>query len=213
MKFPSIGKKHTCENCGDKFNTKPEVEDHKLKDHTSSMPEYKYAANYKHKPIIDWEDRDDDYIKNRLGPFILFLDNERVKTRDKESKLQYILLVAGVLIPIVNIGGAPVQISGILSSALGGIVVVCAGLLQFGMYHERWLSFKMITTKLSNEYYYWKNKVGDYAVGDLETNAKCPYSEARNLSLLVKRCENIILSEASDYARIFSPPNKPESEK
>src|SRR5215218_1380918 len=100
MKFPSIGKKYTCENCGDKFATKSELEDHKLK-HSLWTPQYNNTANYQVKPIIVWEDCDGYYIKNRLGPFILFLDNQRVKTRETESNLQYILLIAGALIPII----------------------------------------------------------------------------------------------------------------
>jgi len=172
-----------------------------------ARPEYKYKEDYNQKPIIDWEDSDPPYIRNRLGPFILFLDNERVKVRKKEQRFQYTLIIAGALVPIVNVTGIPTPISTIFSAILGGIVVVCAGLLQFEKYHERWLSFKMITTKLSNEYYLWKNKVGEYGPKDSNPDKQMTKSNEESLATLVSRCENIILSEATEYIGFFSRPN------
>jgi hypothetical protein len=170
--------------------------------------EYMNKAKYKQKPILDWEGGDPSYVRKRLGPFTIFLDNERIKARESESRLQYTLIIAGALVPIVNVTGIPISISGILSSILGGIVVVCAGLLQFGKYHERWLSFKMITTKLSNEYYSWKNNAGEYAPKDANTNQQATEPKNKD-ALLVERCENIIMSEASDYASLFNHSIKP----
>jgi Protein of unknown function (DUF4231) len=177
-----------------------------------ASPDYRYTKNYNQKPTIDWEDSDPPYVKNRLGPFILFLDNERVKVRNIEQCLQYILIIAGTLVPIVNVTGIPTPISTIFSAILGGIVVVCAGLLQFEKYHERWLSFKMITTKLSNEYYFWKNKVGEYGPKDTNPNKQMTKSNEEGLTILVSRCENIILSEAIEYIGFFSRPNKSDTD-
>jgi hypothetical protein len=66
----------------------------------------------------------------------------------------------------VNVFGIPSPLSNILSSVFGGIVVISTGFLQFEKYHERWLISKTTATKLTNEYYYWKNKVGEYALNN-----------------------------------------------
>jgi hypothetical protein len=170
-----------------------------MKQEDKRTPKYKNSKDYDVKPIIDWDDDcNNEYITRRLGPFTLFLDNERVKVRKKEVDLQRLLIIAGALIPIVNVTGIPTPFSNILSASLGGIVVVIASILQLQKYHERWLSFKMVTTKLSNEYYYWRNDVEDYSNLD---------NVHLKLSLLVKRCEKIILSEASDYVGLFTSQN------
>lgn len=38
------------------------------------------------------------------------------------------------------------------------------GFLQFEKYLERWLIYRTTATKLANEYYYWTNDVGEYAM-------------------------------------------------
>jgi hypothetical protein len=114
------------------------------------------------------------------------------------------LIIARPLVPIVNVTGTPPSISSIFSAILGSIVVVCAGLLQFEKYHERWLSFKKITTKLSNEYYLWKNKVGEYEPKDTSPNKQMTKHDEESLATLVGRCETIILSEATEYIGFFS---------
>jgi hypothetical protein len=176
-----------------------------------AFPEYKNKKGYNQKPVIDWEDSDPSYVRDRLGPFVLFLDNERIKVREKEQLLQYILILAGALVPIVNVTGIPSPISNVFSAILGAIVVVCAGLLQFEKYHERWLSFKMITTKLSNEYYLWKNKVGEYGPKDTSPNKQMTKRDDESLAILVSRCENIILSEATEYVGFFSRLNESDT--
>jgi hypothetical protein len=151
------------------------------------------------KPGFKIPDNDDDYIKDRLGRFIIFFDKERAIVRRRERILQYTIIILGSLIPIVNLVGIETFASNILSAIFGATIAIITAILQLEKYHERWLSFKMTSTRLSNEYYFWKNKSGDYNLKE-EEKAK---------SLLVKRCEDIILSEAVEYVNLFRA-TKPE---
>ena len=161
------------------------------------------AKNQEHgKPEFIIHDKDDDYIKDRLGRFIIFFDKERAIVRRRERILQYTIIILGSLIPIVNLVGIQTFASNILSAIFGASIAIITAILQLEKYHERWLSFKMISTKLSNEYYFWKNKSGDYSLKEEE-------SVKLKLPVLVKRCEDIILSEAVEYVNLFRA-TKPE---
>lgn len=108
--------------------------------------------------------------------------------------------------------------SNIASAIFGGTIAALTAVLQFEKYHERWISFKRAGTKLSNEYYMWKNSSGPYApekekqkeLSAEKSSNKSPEDRNNNntteyrLALLVKRCEEIITSEAFDYVDIFS---------
>jgi hypothetical protein len=154
------------------------------------------------KPEFIISDKDDEYIKNRLGRFIIFFDRERAIVRLWERILQYTIIFLGSLIPIVNLVGIETFASNILSAIFGATIAIITAILQLEKYHERWLSFKMTSTKLSNEYYFWKNKSGDYSLKEEE-------SVKLKLPVLVKRCEDIILSEAVEYVNLFRA-TKPE---
>jgi hypothetical protein len=168
-----------------------------------------FWSKYEDKPQFkrDDDDVDNPYIKNRLERFINFFDSERKKNRDKERRLQYLIIGFGALIPVVNVFGIPSPFSNILSSVFGGIVVVSTGFLQFEKYHERWLISKTTATKLTNEYYYWKNKVGEYTLNN--SNHQSVIAEEKEkaekrLALLVRNCEYILLSEATEFVGLFN---------
>ena len=150
------------------------------------------------------------YINDRLGPFIRFFDNERLRNRRSERRLEYLIIGFGAAIPIVNVIGIPSPLSNILSSIFGGIIVVSTSFLQFEKYHERWLISKTTATKLTNEYYYWKNKVGAYDLlpesGPVED--KVNEIEKKRLALLVRNCETILISEASEFVGLFNTKDK-----
>ena len=86
-----------------------------------------------------------------------------------------------------------------------------------------------VKDELKKEYYEWKSCTGEYALEGEETRKqlderiqlltaraeKPDVNQAREkaeqelkLSLLVKRCEDIIASEAFDYVSLFSPMNE-----
>jgi hypothetical protein len=191
----------------------------------------------KHKPRFMWTTDDPEYVKERLGRYINFFDTQRDDTRRREVILQYFIIGFGALIPIINIFGIEKFYSNIASAILGGGIAAITAVLQFQKYHERWLSFKQAGTKLSNEYYRWKNCTGEYALKDSQTLEEMEQTVTKQvklliakqtdqqdiqqieqrirddvlkkfkLALLVERCEEIITSEAFDYVALFSSTN------
>jgi hypothetical protein len=163
----------------------------------------------KGKPQFIENDADGEYIKNRLARFIRFFDREREKNRTRERQLQYAIIGLGALIPVINVIGPKTLESNILSAIFGGSIALFTAILQFEKYHERWLSSKKTATKLSNEYFRWKNCSGVYGSdykNDLKIQGEMTQKEQEEkLALLVERCEDIIASEAFDYVTLFSP--------
>jgi hypothetical protein len=110
----------------------------------------------------------------------------------------------------VNVIGISSPLSNILSSVFGGIVVISTGFLQFEKYHERWLISKTTATKLTNEYYYWKNNVREYALNSNHQSVVAENKEGdkekaeKRLALLVRNCEYILLSEATEFVGLFN---------
>jgi Protein of unknown function (DUF4231) len=174
------------------------------------------------KPIFNESVNDDEYIHVRLARFIRFFDKQKELNRTKEQILQYIIIGFEDLIPIINVVGienlASNIASAIFGAIFGGTIAALTAVLQFEKYHEGWISFKRAGTKLSNEYYMWKNSSGPYApekekqkeLSAEKSSNKSPEDRNNNntteyrLALLVKRCEEIITSEAFDYVDIFS---------
>jgi uncharacterized protein DUF4231 len=194
------------------FTKDDKKEDDKKKDEYRSKP--KFPMPRENEP---------PYVTERLGPFIRFFDNERVRNRKNEQRLQYLIIGFGAAIPVVNVFGISSPLSNILSSVFGGVVVVSTSFLQFEKYHERWLISKTTATKLTNEYYYWKNKVGDYAPTPKQGEGNKPVEakpveakpvqvtgendkelEDNGLALLVRNCEATLISEASEFVGLFN---------
>jgi hypothetical protein len=67
--------------------------------------------------------------------------------------------------------------------------------------HERWILSKNTAARLSYEYYRWKNKVGEEYERETDDDSR--------VALLVKNCECIILSEATQFAGFFQPRQEP----
>lgn len=117
----------------------------------------------KKHPEFCWREDDPPYVKNRLGRFIDYFYYEKQKSRRKERIYQYVIISLGGLIPIINVLGLGTLPVNYASAIFGAGISFLTAILAFEKYHERWLSFKQAATKLSNEYYMWKNSTGDYA--------------------------------------------------
>jgi Protein of unknown function (DUF4231) len=186
-------------------------------------PKFKAAA----------DDDDDPYIQNRLGPFIRFFEKHQTSNRRKEQFCQYLIIIFGALIPIINVAGIDPLSTRILSAFFGAAIAVLTAILQFEKYHERWQDCKRTATKLANEYYLWKYASGDYApmkkkpvidgtkqtdvkntekhdikqTGDKNVEKSDYEVKSESFTLLVENCEAIITSEAYDYVALFSSPS------
>ena len=190
----------------------------------------------KDKPRFTWGPDEPDYIKLRLGPFINFYEEQRKSDRLKERILQFVIMGLGASIPIINVIGIQQFYANILSAIFGGAIASLTAVLQFEKYHEKWLSFKQVNTKLSNEYFMWNNCSGVYSLQDdkIQEKIKLMIEDRKELqqqseiltnltedkirekvekkiklALLVERCEGLITSEAFDYVALFSTTNLP----
>jgi hypothetical protein len=182
------------------------------------------------KPIFHESPNDNEYVKTRLAKIIRFFEKHRELNRRNEQLLQYSIIGLGTLIPIINVAGYQTLFVNILSAIFGAAIAGLTAILQFEKFHERWQDAKRTASKLKKEYYEWQNCTGEYALKDEETkkeldervklliergnklDANQAWEKAvidLKLSLLVKRCEEIMASEAFDYVALFSPTNEP----
>ena len=91
-------------------------------------------------------------------------------TRQKTNKIKFricqiIILVAGAIIPIINVANIG-DSQRIISSIIGGLIVVITGLTQLEKYQENWILYRTTTELLKKEKYFFENNVGDYSNPD-----------------------------------------------
>jgi hypothetical protein len=145
--------------------------------------------------LFKYDENDPPYVKTRLNDAIQEMQKSKFSSLNREQDLQFIVIIASAIIPIANVSLAPSHGLNILSSVLGGIALVITSVMQLKKYHERWILSKITAQRLMNEYYWWKNKVEHYKESD----------EAKRLETLVRNCELILLSEATQFVGIFQP--------
>jgi hypothetical protein len=136
-----------------------------------------------------------DYLEGRLKEQ---LDYHSRASRDNKKKfyaLQFVIIITGALVPIVNViipGGDLLRLT---SSILGGIIIVVTALLQLHKYQENWIVFRTTQELLKKEKFLYLNDAGDYAGLDDEMKKR----------LLVERVESLVSSETSKYFAIHKP--------
>jgi hypothetical protein len=168
------------------------------------MTRFQTFLNYfrgKPEPPFTFEKDDPPYVQTRLKTTIDRNLQDKVSHIWKEHNLQFIIILASAIIPIVNVAIHPSFGVNIVSSVLAGIVLVVTSVLQLKKYHERWILSKNTAARLSYEYYRWKNKVGEEYERETDDDSR--------VALLVKNCECIILSEATQFAGFFQPRQEP----
>jgi hypothetical protein len=144
----------------------------------------------------------DHYVENRFKGYIRNCRKEWRKLWKREQFLQYIIIVVGALIPIVNVN-VNVPYTNYVSAILGGGIVISTGILQFQKYHERWLIEKSTKAKLMNEFFCYNYKIKPY------DTTKSDNSERGRL--FVDRCETIMMLEATDFVALFNSINARQS--
>ena len=132
------------------------------------------AFNYKEERLenqIQWYSRKARYNKTRYKTF------------------QTIILVAGAMIPLINIVDFLDLSVRIITSLLGGVIIVITGLTLLQRYEENWILYRATVELLKREKYLYENETGDYyALSDPQKNR-----------LLVERVESIVSPETSRY--------------
>lgn len=143
----------------------------------------------------------EDYKKERLQ-FQIVWHSDKARHNKKMFRLyEIIIIITGAMIPIVNaIDFIDIQ-TRIISSILGGIVVILTGLSQLEKYQENWILYRTSTELLKKEKYYFENDVGDYS----------GLSGDKKMKLLVKNVESIVSAETSKYFAFRDQKPSPDS--
>jgi hypothetical protein len=142
-----------------------------------------------------------NYKETRLEKQIEWHSNKATYNKLRFRQVQIITLVASAIIPIINVANIADLQTRIISSVLGGIIVVTTGLTQLEKYQENWILYRTSAELLKKEKYFFENSIGEYSnPSELEKN-----------KLLVERIESIVSAETSKYFTIHQP-GKPEQQ-
>lgn len=132
---------------------------------------------------------DKDYLSDRLWDRILSFRRKGIKNRKRFHSSQIIIIIAGALIPIVNVlelGSYEVRI---ISSVLGGVVIAVTSIQQLVKYQENWIMFRTTEEALRREYYLFKSDAGEYS--------ELPQDQKKKW--LVEKAEALLLSQYSSF--------------
>ena len=145
-----------------------------------------------------------DYLEGRLKEQLEYHSAQSKENKNKFYGLQFVIIITGALVPIVNVAIPGGDLLRLTSSILGGIIIVITAVMQLYKYQENWILFRTTQELLKKEKFLYLNDAGDYA--GLEP--------ARKKRLLVERTELLVSSETSKYFFIHKPEHEiPAEEK
>jgi hypothetical protein len=136
-----------------------------------------------------------DYVKERLDDQLKWHGSKARENKKKFEILQIIIIVTGALVPIVSTAVPAGDWLRIISSVLGGIIVIAMSLSQLHKYQENWILYRTTAELLKKEKYLYLNCAGNYSGLDLDEKKKS----------LVERVELIVSSETSKYFAVHKP--------
>jgi hypothetical protein len=137
----------------------------------------------------------DDYFTERLEKQLRWYGDKSAENKKKFHIFQTVIIATSALVPIVNTIGPAGDSLRIVSSVLGGIIIVATSLIQLHKYQENWILYRTTAELLKKEKYLYLNDAGDYSGLDPSARKK----------QLVERTEVIVSSEAAKYFAIHKP--------
>jgi hypothetical protein len=133
-----------------------------------------------------------NYKEERLQKQIEWHSEKARQNKLKFRIYQIIILIASAIIPIINVSNIGDFQTRLISSIIGGIIVVITGLTQLEKYQENWILYRTNAELLKKEKYFFENSAGEYSkMEGLEKD-----------KLLVERVESIVSAETSKYFTI-----------
>ncbi len=143
------------------------------------------------------------YIETRLKPATQRLYTKANNHIIQYYILQFIIIIAGALIPIVNTFPFEYTTSlnetldntkiRIISAVLGGIVVVFTATLQLTKLRESVTIFRIIASRLQREYHSFLQGIGDYSTND----------SVRQEKIFKQNSESLIFNATTEYYDLF----------
>jgi hypothetical protein len=130
-----------------------------------------------------------DYLQRRVLPQRKWHASKARWNKRRYYVMEIITLVAGALIPVVNLLSISSSRAGLLSGLLGGVVVIATAIAKLCKFQENWLQYRGLVETLDREVELYVNGVGDYAGG----------GQTDRNRLLVERVENFLAANTSNY--------------
>jgi hypothetical protein len=137
------------------------------------------------------------YLDERLREQAEWHSSKATRNKNKFYTVEIITLIAGALIPVLNVitidswkNFPHVQRLG--SALLAALIVVATGISKLYKFQENWLTYRGLTEELKREEQLYLNKVGQYADTD----------EEKRHQLLVERAETILSTTTSRFISI-----------
>ena len=130
-----------------------------------------------------------NYIKDRLEDQRKWYGHKANENKKKHHILQILIISSGALIPIINsIPYLDVE-TRIISSILGGIVIIITGMTQLKKYQENWIQYRTTEEILKKEKFLYLNNAGEYS----------NLNEDEKHQLLVERTESVISNQNVNF--------------
>jgi len=105
---------------------------------------------------------------------------------------EVVSLIAGALIPLINVLSLPSAWQRALSAGLASVIVIATGISKLCKFRDNWLNFRGLAEELRREKELYLNNVGDYA----------PPDETARRKLLVQRTETILSTTTTRFMAI-----------
>jgi hypothetical protein len=137
----------------------------------------------------------EEFIKNRLDDQIKWYGEKSALNKRRYRLFQIVIIIAGAIIPIMNLASTaglrvgPMHSALFASSILGSIITVITAFLQMEKYFENWILYRTTAESLKREKVLYENDAGEY------TNL----SEIDKSRILVERVEAMLSSENSKF--------------
>jgi hypothetical protein len=130
-----------------------------------------------------------NYLERRVTPQRKWHAAKARWNKQRFYATEITTLVAGALIPVVNLLGLGTYWAGLFSGLLGGVVVIATAIGKLFKFQENWLQYRALVETLDREVEMYMNGVADYAKAD----------QADRNRLLVERVENLLATNTSTY--------------
>ena len=143
----------------------------------------------------NWYDQTDSeavtkYMEKRLKPFTNKLYRKANSHMSNYYRLQITVIIFGAMISIVNVIDNPAV--RIISAVFAAKVVVTTGITQLIKLRETGIIFRIITSRLQNEYHSFIQNIGQY-------NKNNPDRQ----KLFIHRTGDLILNATTEYYDLF----------
>jgi hypothetical protein len=133
------------------------------------------------------------YLEERVEDQLKWYGNKAVSNKNRFRFFQIITIIAGAIVPIVNVFNLGDLETRIISSILGGMIAIVTAITQLEKYQESWILYRTTHELLKKEKFLFKNNAGDYA----------KLSEEDQNRLFVERIETVVSSETTKYFAMY----------